>query len=128
MRVGLRLVSAAVIVTISACAHGRGSPGELRPDAAPVVVNVVNNYATSMEIYAVGGGTSYHIGSVAPGITRSFELRLAMIASGGHVAFLAQATGAGPRVQSDQLVLSPGDIVDFEITTNLVGSQATVQP
>ena len=44
------------------------------------------------------------------------------------VQFLAQASGTGPRVQSDELVVSPGDIVDFEITTNLIGSRATVRP
>jgi len=119
------------VVVSFGCTHGNGTtadPGQLQPHAAPVIVNVTNNSQSAMEIYAVGGGTSYRIGTVAPAIARQFELRPGMIASGGQVQFVAQASGAGPRVQSDQLTLAPGDVVDFEITTNLVGSRATVRP
>jgi len=131
MQRGMRLVIAALVMTTFGCPHGSGTatdPGQLQPHAAPVTVYVTNNYQSAMEIYAVGGGTSYRLGTVAPGVPRHFELRPGMIATGGQVQFVAQATGAGPRVQSDQLVLAPGDIVDFEITTNLVGSHATVRP
>jgi hypothetical protein len=131
MQGGLRLMIEATVVITFGCSHGHGppaDPGQLRPNAAPILVNVTNNSQSAMEIYAAGGGTSYRIGTVAPGIARRFELRPGMIASGGQVHFVAQATGAGPRVQSEQLTLSPGDIVDFEITTNLVGSRTTVRP
>lgn len=130
MRGGLQFAIAALFVTTSACAHRRGAAnaGQMRPDAAPVIVNVTNNSQSSMEIFVLGSGTSYHMGSVAPGIPRTFELRPGMIATGGHVRFMAQATGAGPRVQTDDIVVLPGDIVDFEIATSLVGSRATVRP
>jgi hypothetical protein len=81
-----------------------------------------------MEIFVIGSGTTYRIGSVAPGLPRTFQLRSATIAAGSHVLFVAQATGAGPRIETDEVVVTPGDIVDFEITTNLVGSRATVRP
>jgi alpha-amylase len=93
-----------------------------------VVVYVTNNYETTMEIFAVGGGTVYRMGSVSPGINRRFVLRQAMLLSGGQVEFMGQATGYGPRVRSGPLQVVPGDVVDFEITTNLLGSQATVRP
>ncbi|HVH66905.1 MAG TPA: hypothetical protein VM716_03480 [Gemmatimonadales bacterium] len=131
MSEGVRSAIAALIVMTMFQCHGRGTaadPGQLRPNAAPVTVNVTNNSQSAMEIYAAGGGTSYRMGTVAPGIARRFELRPGMIASGGQIHFVAQASGAGPRVQSEQLTLSPGDVVDFEITTNLVGSRATVRP
>jgi hypothetical protein len=131
MQGGLAFAIAALFMTTSACAHRAGpaaDPGPLRPDTAPVSVNVTNNSQSAMEIFAVGGGTSYHMGTVAPGIPRRFELRPGMIAAGGHVQLLAQASGAGPRVQSDDVMVAPGDVVDFEITTNLVGSRATVRP
>lgn len=127
---GSRVVAALVVVTTFGC-QGRGAaadPGQLRPDAAPVTVNVTNNSQSAMEIYAVGGGTAYRMGTVAPGIARRFEVRAGMIATGGQVQFVAQATGAGPRVQADPLTLRPGDVVDFEITTSLVGTRATVRP
>jgi hypothetical protein len=131
MQGGLRFVFAALAVTTFGCAHRRGTAadsGQLRPNAAPVIVNVTNNSQSAMEIFVVGSGTSYHMGTVAPGIPRSFELRPGMIAASGHVQFLAQASGAGPRVQTDDVLVAPGDVVDFEITTNLVGSRATVRP
>ena len=119
----------ALMVTIFACTHGHGADSQNpQTEPLPVGVNVTNNSQSAMEIYAVGSGTSYRIGVVAPGLARRFELRLGMIASGGHVHFLAQASGQGPRVQSEELVLAPGDVVDFEIATNLVGSRATVRP
>ncbi|OLC02170.1 MAG: hypothetical protein AUH78_19185 [Gemmatimonadetes bacterium 13_1_40CM_4_69_8] len=131
MQGGLQFAIAALFVTTSACAHRGGTPADpdqLRPHAAPVSVNVTNNSQSAMEIFVVGRGTSYHMGTVAPGIPRRFELPPVMIAAGGHVQFLAQASGAGPRVQSDEVMVAPGDVVDFEITTNLVGSRATVRP
>lgn len=131
MQGGLQFAITALFVTTSACAHRRGTAadaGPWQPDAAPVSVDVTNNSQSAMEIFVVGGGTSYHMGTVAPGIPRRFELRPGMIAAGGHVQFLAQASGAGPRVQTDEVLVAPGDVVDFEITTNLVGSRATVRP
>jgi hypothetical protein len=129
MRRGLRFAIAALFVTTAACRHGAAADaGDMQPHVAPVSVNVTNNSQSSMEIFVIGGGTTYRIGSVAPGIPRRFELRPAMLAAGGHVQFMAQASGAGPRVQTDEVIVSPGDEVDFEITTSLVGSRATVKP
>ena len=130
MRRGLQLLIAAVAVAASSCAHGRRAADSRQVLAGldPITVNVVNNYQSAMEIYAIVGKTTYRVGTVAPGIPRSFELRLATLASGGHLVLLAQASGAGPRYQSDDLFLSPGNTVDFEIETNLIGSHANVRP
>jgi hypothetical protein len=129
MQRGSRSVIGALMVTICACAHGqRAATGQPLTEPLPVSVNVTNNAQSAMEIFAIGSGTSYRMGVVAPGIARRFELRLSMVGSGGRVQFLAQASGAGPRIQSDEIVLSPGDVVDFEITTNLIGSRAIVRP
>ena len=130
MQGGLQVALAALLVTASACAHRSSAldPEQPRAHAARVSVNVTNNSQSTMEIFVVGNGTSHHMGAVAPGVPRSFELPAGMVAAGGHVQFLAQASGAGPRVQPDEVVVAPGDVVDFEITTNLLGSRATVRP
>jgi len=124
----LQFAIAALFVTNAACRHGTADAGDMQPHVAPVSVNVTNNSQSSMEIFVDGGGTTYRIGSVAPGIPRRFELRAAMLAAGGHVRLWAQASGAGPRVTTDEIVVRPGDVVDFELTTSLVGSRATVKP
>ncbi len=130
MQGGLQFALAALLVTASACAHRSTAqdPEQPQPHAARVSVNVTNNSQSAMEIFVVGNGTSHHMGTVAPGVPRTFELPPSMVAAGGHVQFLAQASGAGPRVQPDEVVVAPGDVVNFEITTNLVGSRATVRP
>jgi hypothetical protein len=130
MQGSLQFALAVLLVTASACTHRNTAPDpeQLEPHAARVSVNVTNNSQSAMEIFVVGNGTSYHMGTVAPGVPRSFEVPPGMVAAGGHVQFLAQASGAGPRVQPDEVVVTPGDVVDFEITTNLLGSRATVRP
>jgi alpha-amylase len=94
-----------------------------------VLVVVTNHYEVPMEVYAVGSGTSYRMGVVNPGIPSQFVLRRAMLATDRKVEFVAQASGHGPGIRSGQLQLRAGDkVVDFEITTFLFGSRATVRP
>jgi len=93
-----------------------------------VVVVVTNNYNTSVDIFAYGSGTVYRLGTVSPGLDRRFVLRETMLLSTGVVEFMAQATGYGPRVRSGEIHVTPGDVVDFVIETNLIGSRATVRP
>ena len=130
MQGGLQFALAALLVTASACAHRSTTPDpeQPRPHAARVSVNVTNNSQSAMEIFVLGNGTSHHMGTVAPGVPRTFELPPGMVAADGHVQFVAQPSGAGPRVQPDEVMVRPGDVVDFEIMTNLVGSRATVRP
>jgi hypothetical protein len=78
-----------------------------------------------MEIYAVGAGTSYRMGMVLPGFVGEFVLSQAVMGN-GMVEFIAHATRQAP-VRSDRLLLIPGDVVDFEIATNLANSIATVR-
>jgi len=44
------------------------------------------------------------------------------------VELSAKPAGYGPIVRSGDLVISPGDLVYFEITTNWIDSRATVRP
>jgi alpha-amylase len=93
-----------------------------------VVVYVSNNYAIPMEVYAAGSGTDYRMGTVNPGIVSRFVLRWDVLGTNRQVEFVAQASGYGPRVRTGRIYVSPGDIVDFEISTQLVGSRAVVRP
>lgn len=106
-----------------------GEPREEALSADSVVVNVTNNYSIPMEVYAVGAGTAYRMGTVNPGIPSRFVLRRDLLAGNGQVEFVAQASGYGPRTRSGVLQLMAGDVaVDFEIATLLQGSRATVRP
>ena len=93
-----------------------------------VWVIITNNYALPMEIYATGTGTTYRLGVVDPGIKREFRLRRDLLATNHVVTFTAQASGVGPRYVADPVYISAGDVVDFIIATNVIGSRVDVRP
>lgn len=136
MHHGSWILIVGLLVAGSACSHGRAADaGAARPTTSAVWVHVTNHYALDMDVVANASGISYRMGIVAPGMVGHFVLRQTMIASGGRVEFIAQATGGAPRLNSiqprvfsGQIQLAPGDVVDFEITTGLFDSRATVRP
>jgi alpha-amylase len=100
-------------------------------EAAPndsVIVYVQNDYALPMEAYVTGAGTDYRMGTVDPGLLSRFVLRSNMLSTNHILEFVAQATGYGPQARTGQLTVMPGDVVDFIIATNLIGTRATVRP
>jgi alpha-amylase len=90
-----------------------------------VVVFVTDNYALPMDVYAIAAGTTHRLGTVNPGIVSRFVLRPDLMASDRQVSFVAQASGIGPRYVTDPIWVSPGDVLDFVIETNLIGSRVT---
>lgn len=122
--------AAALVLVGTACRHGRGAvaPSNEPPEAVRGVrVHVTNHYKTDMDVSATGSGTTQRLGMVAPGLEREFAVPQLMVVAGA-VTFTAHPSGYGPTVRSEEVRIRPGDIVDFEIATNLVGSQAWVRP
>jgi len=123
-----RFVLAGLFLTSAACAQGHGAgadTGVVQP--ATVHVTVTNHYRTDVEIFVVASGSTFRLGSVAPGLDRTFALPRGMVGN-GSVELTAQPAGYGPIVRSGTLIVSPGDLVYFEITTNWIDSRATVRP
>jgi hypothetical protein len=118
---------AGLLVAGTSCAHRRGTASDAGTQSVdnPVHVNVVNHYTLPVDVFAVGGGVTYRMGTVHPGIASTFVLRQSMMGN-GPVEFVAQPAGTEPPVHSGQLLLAPGDIVDFEIANHLLNSTATV--
>jgi len=124
------VVVAVLLAAGSACTHGRGTaaPTNGSPQAAQRVrVHVSNHYKTEMDVSATGSGTTQRLGLVAAGLEREFDLPRVIVVAGA-VTFTAHPSGYGPIVRSEELRIRPGDVVDFEIATNLIGSQAWVRP
>src|SRR5256884_6107122 len=112
----LHFALAVLFAATAACAHRGGTAADskqLGPQEARVSVNVTNNYQSAMEIFVLGNGTSHHLGTVAPGVPRSFELRPGMVAAGGHVQVLAPASAPRPPLSTPELIVPPRDAVDF---------------
>jgi hypothetical protein len=129
MHRGWRVLIVGLLAAGSACAHRRGAvtdTGGPQPAERPVRVHVINHYKEGMEVSATGAGIVQRLGLVSPGIDRDFVLPQALVGS-GSVTFVAQPSGFGPKVQSEEVRIRPGAVVDFEIMTNLIGSRATVR-
>jgi len=121
------MVAGALLVTLVGCGRLTGRTGEVPVDDRPVRLHVVNYYALPVEVYAIAGGTSYRMGTVNPGMRRTFLLRQNMIGQ-GTVQFEAHPADRRQPAYSGDILLAPGDEVDFEITAQLVNSIATVRP
>lgn len=87
---------------------------------------VTNDYGFPLEVYAIGGGTFYKMGRVLPGLPGRFILRPSMIGN-GPIEFVARAGERNPAVRSGQLLLTPGNTVDFRIGTHWVNSSAYIR-
>jgi hypothetical protein len=113
-----------------ACAHGRRSTAaaDAQPVGTAVGVEVTNNYGLPMEVDAVGSGIRRRMGTVHPGMSGHFVLPPAMVGN-GLVEFQAHPTVNGREVaRSGELLLAPGQVVDFVIAPQLFNSTATVRP
>lgn len=119
-----RFFMAGLLLAGVSCAHRRPD-ADAGPVDSPVHVNVINHYTLPVDVIAVGAGITYRMGTVHPGIASHFVLRQSMIGN-GPVEFVAQPVGTESPVRSGQLLLAPGDVVDFEIAEHLLNSTATV--
>lgn len=117
---------AGVIVAGGACTHRHGASSDAGAQPInPVHVTVTNRYTLPVDVFAVSAGTSYRMGTVSPGMSSTFALRQGMLEH-GTVEFIAQPAGGESPVRSGQLLLAPGDLVEFEIATHLLNSTAIV--
>lgn len=129
-----RLLASALVscvLGVAGCAHGFGTtatPADDMLNRRPVIVRVTNRYALPVEVTVYGRGTSLRLGVVYPGFVERLTIPAAILASGGRVVIVAQATDRDRRVTSGGLLLMGGEVVDFEVATNLLGSNAFVRP
>ena len=107
------------VVLLSAGAEAAGA------GRGDVVLVVTNNYVMPVAVFARGAGTDYQVGTVLPGIEGRFIIRKAMLGS-GTVEFLGNPADGARQISSGGLLLRPGDVVRFVITTHLIGSYADV--
>lgn len=108
-----------------ACLQGSGGGG-VSPADVPVRVEVTNKYALSVEVYAVGAGIRYRLGTVHPGMASVLTVPPALV-GGGQVEFHAGPNTGGGSYRSGGLLLSAGTIVDLVIEAQLFNSTATIR-
>ncbi|MFL5494220.1 MAG: hypothetical protein ACJ8DC_07550 [Gemmatimonadales bacterium] len=125
MRRRVGVLASALLLTVSACAHSGGS--EVQPTGTPVSVEVTNQHALPMEVYALGSGITQRLGTVHPGMGSHFVVPQNLIGN-GSVRFEARPTGGGQPFRSGDILLAPGSVVDFMIAAQLFNSTVTRRP
>ena len=126
---GLRLLVSALFLSTSACAPSGGSDTspEIRETGIPAYVEVQNQHALPMEVYAFASGITQRLGTVHPGMSGRFTLPQNLIGN-GSVQFEARPSGGGKPFRSGEILLEPGSVVDLEIAAQLFNSTVTRRP
>jgi hypothetical protein len=124
---GLGILVPALLLTASACARSGGGGDEVKPSDIPVYVEVTNQHALPMDIYALGSGITHRMGTVHPGLAGRFVVPQTLVGN-GSVELEARSSGAGQPFRSGDLLLAPGAGVDFVIAPQLFNSTVTQRP
>jgi hypothetical protein len=126
---GLRILVPALLLAAPACAHS--GAGEVQPEVReteiPAYVEVSNQHALPMEVYAFASGITQRLGTVHPGMASRFTVPQNLIGN-GSVRFEARPSGGGQPFRSGDLLLEPGAVVDFRIEARLFNSTVTRRP
>jgi hypothetical protein len=124
---GWRLLVPALLLT--ACAHSGGGEAkpEIRETGIPAYIEVRNQHALPMEVYAFASGITQRLGTVHPGMTGRFTIPQNLIGN-GSVRFEARPSGGGQPFRSGEILLEPGAVVDLEIAAQLFNSTVTRRP
>ena len=126
---GLWLVVPALLLTATACAHSSGGEAkpEIRETGIPAYMEVRNQHALPMEVYAFASGITQRLGTVYPGMSGRFTIPQNLIGN-GSVRFEVRPSGGGQPFRSGEILLAPGAVVDLEIAAQLFNSTVTRRP
>lgn len=129
-KVKLKVLLMALVIGSAATACGRNAgmeSGQAQPASDAATVSVSNQYMLSMSIYAVSNNNvPIKLGTVGPGLTSTFVLQ-PMLLRQGSVRIYAQPPGGGRVVGTGLLALQPGNVVDFEIGTDLINTTTSIR-
>ncbi len=109
----LRLVAGLLVTALPACHHGSRTDSEA-PTPARTVLQVINRNYYDMNIYLVRYGDRVRLGLATGNSTTTFEFPSQFVQTGA-VQFEATPIGGRGRAFTQQLSVSPGDIVTVQI-------------
>ena len=114
------LLVTALLVSGAACSHSGGTDGAT-PATGSVKVEVTNQNALPMEVYASGSGINHRLGTVHPGMDGHFVVPPTMVGN-GSVVFEARPSGGGQPFRSGEIMLAPDALIEFRIASQLFNS------
>ncbi len=129
IRMKALLVALALGSAAGACGRSAGSyeTGSAEPVANGVLVKVVNNSFSDVDLYAVSrSGQAMRLGMVTATSNGSFVLDPSYFPT-GELRLLATPIGGNGRANSGLLDVSAGQTVEFDIAPRLRDSSAIVR-
>jgi hypothetical protein len=111
MRVSRRYFLASALIFLSACMYSRGPQ---QPEEA-TTLKVDNQSIADMTIYAVRGGQRIRLGLATGLRVSTFTIPSSLIFGATPLKFLADPIGSNRLPVSDEITVSPGDVVTLTI-------------
>jgi hypothetical protein len=108
----------------TACSRTGEAAGEVAP-ASAVGLRVRNNNFLDMDVYAVSAGLATRLGTVTGNSSRNFVLSPSLATP--DLRIVATPIGGNGRASSGQLLVSPGQTIEFTIGANMLNSTAFIR-
>jgi hypothetical protein len=118
------VVASAILPAATACSHTNEAGGDVVP-AAAIGLTVTNDNFLDMDVYAVTDGLSTRLGTVTGNGHRSFSLSPSMASR--DLRIVATPIGGNGRASTGEVVVSPGQIIDFRIASLLRNSTVSIR-
>ena len=124
-RFGFERALLALVVVLSACAHGKGQEDDFYPRMEPIPIHVRNENFLDMNVAVVSNGVSRRLGQVSGNSAGDFKVDWA-VANGQGIILTATPIGGRGSANSGSLNVAPGQVVEFKIGSVLRQSTAMV--
>ena len=108
----------------TSCSRSGEAAGEVAPTSA-VGLRVRNNNFLDMDIYAVSAGLATRLGTVTGNSSRNFVLDPSLATP--DLRIVATPIGGNGRASTGQVLVSPGQTIDFTIGAVLQNSTVFIR-
>jgi hypothetical protein len=120
----IALFAASATVSGAACSRTAQAAGDVVP-ATAIGLTVTNQNFLDMDVYAVSDGLATRLGTVNGNNTRSFSLHSSLATR--DLRIVATPIGGNGRASTGEVLVSPGQTIEFRIGSILRNSSVSVR-
>ncbi|HXT17991.1 MAG TPA: hypothetical protein VN706_20335 [Gemmatimonadaceae bacterium] len=113
------------LAMVAACAHKNSPNEELEPPPDPIALHVKNENFLDMNVAVVANGVSRRLGTVSGNGAGTFSIAY-NVASGQLITITATPIGGRGYASTGGLSLSPGQVIEFRVASQLRQSAVAV--
>jgi hypothetical protein len=127
-RLAIGVLSCATMSTLGLGATGCSRTGQAAGEVAPtsaIGLRVRNNNFLDVDVYAVSAGLATRLGTVTGNSSRNFVLDASLATP--DLRIVATPIGGNGRASTGQVLVSPGQTIDFTIGSILQNSTVIIR-